>query len=174
MEILGSSDALIGRVGGATATVKKTGTQIAVTSALYSTGCVLGTTSPIQTEVFRIGGDVNQLGSAILQSVIIKDLSKQSLAVDVIIFDSNPTATTFTNNSVLDIADADIDKIVGIISILATDYVSFNDNSVAIKTGIGLPITTNLGNNIWFCLVTRGSPTYVANELSVTFGLLQD
>ena len=171
---LTSSDALIGRVGGATSVVNKAGSTIAVQSAAYASGDVLGTTSPITADVFRMEGNANVSASAILQSIIIKDLSKQSLAIDVVIFNANPTVTTMTDNSALDIADADIDKVIGVVSIVAADYAAFNDNSVATKVGIGLPMAVTSGTKIWFCLVTRGAPTYVLNELSISFGILQD
>lgn len=171
---LGSSDALIGRVGGATGVVKKTGSQVGVSGAAYATGDVIGDLSPITADVFRMEGVANVPASGVLQSIIVKDLSKQSLAIDVVIFDANPSSTTFTDNSALDIADADIDKVIGVVSIVAADYAAFNDSSVATKTGIGLPMAVASGTKIWFCLVSRGAPTYVADELSITFGILQD
>lgn len=172
--ILGSSDAFVGRVGGVTGIVNKTGAQVGVSSAAYATGDVIGDLSPITADVFRMEGTTNVPASGVLQSIIIKDLSKQSLAIDVVIFNANPSATTFTDNSALDIADADIDKVIGVVSVLASDYAAFNDSSVATKTGIGLPVSTASGTKIWFCLVSRGAPTYVADELSIAFGILQD
>lgn len=174
MENLGSSDAIIGRVGGATGIVKKTGAQVGVSGAAYATGDVIGDLSPITADVFRMEGNANVPASGVLQSIIIKDLSKQSLALDVFIFDANPSATTFTDNSALDIADADIDKVIGVVKIEASDYFASNDSSVAVKSGIGLPMSTATGTKIWFCLVSRGAPTYVADELSISFGVLQD
>lgn len=171
---ISSGDALIGRVGGATAIVKKTGAQVGVSGAAYATGDVIGDLSPITADVFRMEGNANVSASGVLQSIIIKDLSAQSLGVDVVIFNENPTATTFTDNGALDIADADIDKVIGVVSIVAADYAAFNDSSVATKVGIGLPIVVASGTKIWFCLVSRGAPTYVADELSIAFGILQD
>lgn len=158
------------KVGGVTTIVKKTGAEIAVVSGTYATGEVLGTTSPIKCEVVRGKG----VGSGILQSVIIKDLSAQNGILDVVIFDSNPTATTFTDNAALDVADADIDKIIGVVSIVAADYASFADNSVATKTGIGLPLLALTNDAVYIALVSRDAKTYVNNELSISLGILQD
>lgn len=158
------------KTGGYTGLVKITGAQLGVSGAAYATGDVLGNTSPIAIEVVR-----GKNGTGILQSLIIQDLSKQSIALDMVVFDSNPTATTFTDNSALDIADADIDKVVGVVSVVASDYAAFNDNSVATKTGIGLLVQNFSGSsNLWVAFVSRGAPTYAANELSVTIGFLQD
>lgn len=158
------------KTGGYTALVKLTGAQIGVAGAAYGTGDVLGNTSPIAIEVVR-----GKNGTGILQSLIIQDLSKQSIALDMVVFDSNPTATTFTDNSALDIADADITRVIGVVSVASTDYAEFNDNSVATKTGAGLVLQNYSDlNKVWVCFVTRGAPTYVANELSAVIGILQD
>ncbi len=127
--------------GGYTALTKITGAQLAVDGAAYATGDVLGTTSPIAVEVVRAKN-----GTAILHSLILQDLSKQSAATDMVIFDANPTATTFTDNSALDIADADLSKVIGVVSVASGDYASFNDNSVSTTKGISLPIQNNSTN----------------------------
>lgn len=158
------------KVGGVTTIVKKTGAEVAVVSGTYATGEVLGTTSPIKCEVVRGKG----VGSGILQSVIIKDLSAQSGILDVIIFDANPTATIFTDNTALDVNDADIDKIIGVVSIVAADYAVFADSVVATKTGIGLPLLALTSDSIYIALVSRDAKTYVNNELSISLGILQD
>jgi len=156
--------------GGYTALVKLTGAQIGVSGAAYATGDVLGDTSPIAVEVVR-----GKNGTGILQSLIIQDLSKQSIALDMVVFDSNPTATTFTDNSALDIADADLPKVIGVVSVASTDYAAFNDSSVATKTAISLLIQNySTLTQVWVCFVTRGAPTYVADELSAVIGILQD
>lgn len=166
--LLGAAEKTIGRVGGNTTIVTITGAQVGVAGAAYTTGDVLGSTSPILFTPARIIG-----GSGIIQSIYIHDLSKQSIALDVVIFSQNPTGTTFTDNGALDVADADLPK-VRVVSIVAADYAAFADNSVATKMGINLPFKTSQNGDLWFCLVTRGAPTYVANELSVAFGILQD
>lgn len=156
--------------GGFTTLVKLTGAQIGVSGAAYATGDVLGDTSPIAVEVVR-----GKNGTGILQSLIIQDLSKQSIALDMVVFDSNPTATTFTDNSALDIADVDLPRVIGVVKIESTDYAAFNDSSVATKTGAGLVLQNYSDlNKVWVCFVTRGAPTYVADELSAVIGILQD
>lgn len=169
-----SNDAFIGRIGNSNLVVKKTGAEVGADGAAYGSGDVIGDLSPITAQLFRVEGNTNQPASCLLQSIIIQDLSKQSLAVDVVFFNANPSATTFTDNSALDIADADLPKVVGVVSIVAGDYAAFNDSSVATKYNINLPLSVTTGQNIWFCLVSRGTPTYVADELSIAFGVKQD
>lgn len=158
------------KTGGITNVVKLTGVQVGVDSAAYASGDVLGDKCPISVELIR-----KDNGTGILQSIITQDLSKQSGAYDIVVFDSNPTATTFTDNSALDIADADLPKVIGVISVVSSDYASFNDNSVGTTKGVGLPIqNASTTNKIWIGLVSRDTKTYVADELSIAFGILQD
>jgi len=158
------------KTGGVTDIIKITGAQVGVSGAAYGTGDVLGTTSPIKIEPIR-----DLYGTGILHSVVVQDLSAQSGAIDLVVFDSNPTATTFTDNSALDIADADLPKVIGIVSIVSTDYASFADSSVAVLTNAGLPVKSLATTpNLWICPVSRDTKTYVANELSLAIGFLQD
>lgn len=156
--------------GGFTRTVKITGAQVGADGAAYATGDVIGDKSPIEIELTR-----GQTGTCVIQTVVIRDLSKQSSALDLLVFDSLPTGT-FTDNSACDIADADITKVAGVISVAAADYASFNDNSVATVRNIGLAIQSqeSTKTKVWIVPVSRGTPTYVADELSISLTVLQD
>lgn len=158
------------KVGGVTTLIKVSGTDIGVSGAAYGSGDVLGTTAPIQLKNF-VRGDS---GTAAIQSLIVQDLSNQSGALDVVFFDSNPTATTFTDNSALDIADADITKIISVVSITSANYKTFNDNCVAVLSGLSIPIQSLSGNSLWIAVVSRDTKTYVANELSLVLGIYND
>jgi len=159
------------QTGGFTYLHKITGAQIGVTGATYTTAYTLGTGNPLAIKILR-----SQTGTGILQSVCIQDLSKQDGAIDLVFFDSNPSATTFTNNAALDINDADLPKIIGSVSIESTDYSDFADSSSATKTGIGLVLKSYTApyDTIWMAVVSRDAKTYVANELSISLGILQD
>lgn len=148
--------------------IKASGADVGVDANIYASGDLLGLKLTL-ANVFRVAG-----GSGILQSIVIQDLTKQMGALDVVIFDSDPTGTTFTNNAALDIADADLPKIIGFFQVTAADYVSFADNAVAILKNLGLPVDVAAGTSLYACLVSRDTKTYVANELSAAFGFLQD
>ena len=158
------------KTGGVTSIHKVTGVQIGVSGAAYGTGDVLGDQSPIEIKNFvRFAG-----GTALIQSLVINDLSNQSGAIDIVVFDSQPTATTFTDNSALDIADADLTKVIAVVSITSANYKAFADNCVAILSNIAFPLQSLATNSVWICPVSRDTKTYVADELSFTFGVLND
>ena len=89
--------------------------------------------------------------------------------VDFVVFDADPVYTAFTNNSALDIDPADMAKIIGIVKIASLDYVPFLDNSAACIYNIGLPLENE---TMYACLVSRNTPTYLVNGLSLILGLI--
>lgn len=159
------------QVGGLTKSIKISGTTIAVQANTYSTGVVVGTGNPVPVELSR-----TQTGSGILQTIAIQDLGKQSGAIDVLVFDARPTATTFTDNTALTIAAADLPKLLGVVSIASTDYATFATSSVATKCNIGLVLQTTYSamNVFYLAFVSRDGKTYSANDLSAVIGILQD
>jgi hypothetical protein len=148
--------------------VKVSGASVAVNGDIYAPGDLLGN-KLILINALRIAG-----GSGLLQSITVQDLSNQKGALDVVIFDSDPSGTTFTNNAAFDVADADIVKIIGVVSIIPSDYIGFAYSAVATKSGLAMPVAVAAGRDLYACLVCRGTPTYTANELGIAFGFLQD
>lgn len=143
--------------------VKIAGATVGVNTDAYTAGDLVGGKLTL-ADVYPVGPQ-----EPFLVSITVQDLTKQNAALDFVIFDSDPAATTFTNNAALDVADADLPKILGYVSL--TDYSSFNDNSVGSVTNIGMSVKPT-GSALYAAIVARGTPTYGANELSVTFGFL--
>jgi len=111
--------------------------------------------------------------SGVIHSVVVTDLAKQSADLDLVIFDSDPSSTTFTDNGAFDVDDTDLPKIVGVAQI--TTHVTFNDNSVSIAHGTNIPFRVPSGVSLYGALVSRGTPTYVsATDLQVRIGILED
>lgn len=114
-------------------------------------------------------------GSGVIQSLRLVDQDKEQAAIDVIFFDENPSGTTFTNNGAFDVADADMTKVIGHVSILASDYCALSDNAFATKTGIGLAFKLTTGKKLYAALVARAAVTYTAaTDLRLAVGILQD
>lgn len=102
----------------------------------------------------------------VLQAVEIVDLAKQSVALDVVLFGANPSATTFTDNAAFDIDDADLPKVLGVVSV--TTWYAFNDNSVGQARGLSLPVTST--GSLYAALVSRATPTFAAaTDVTIRF-----
>ena len=97
-------------------------------------------------------------GGGILQTINISDLNAQSAAGTLIFFVQNPTNTTFTNNSALDIHDSDLPYAFQV-AVAATDYVALADNSLAtIKPNVAFKL--NDTSVLYGCFMCSGTPTY--------------
>lgn len=96
-----------------------------------------------------------------LTNVLITDLDAQNHDVDLILLDTNPTNTTVTGNTALDIHDTDLLTVMTVVNV--DDYAAFADNGVHFATELSVPIQLNHAAatpTIYGILVTRGTPTY--------------
>jgi hypothetical protein len=129
----------------------------------YSSGDFVGTAILTLENVAQVDG-------CILETVTITDLTKQSLAIDFLFFKTACTNTTFTNNGALDIHDTDLLQFAGGVPLVAGDYMALADSSVGSKANICLALATATNTTSLYCVpVTRGTPTYDASALQVTF-----
>lgn len=116
--------------------------------------------------------DVDEL---LLNQVLILDRADQgSVTMNLVLFDEDPTNTTFADNDPMDIDDADMDKIIAAIIISAEiDVGGAKVKSQAATNSMRIPITLkNVGaQKIYGALmITSGTPTYSANSLTVKLG----
>ncbi len=144
---------------------KVSGSDVGVNSTTYADGDLVGTKITL-TDV------IPQRKGGILQSVVLHDLDAQDADLILIIWDLNPSGTTFTNNSVLDIADADLPNVIAKVRISNLDYDDLSDNSIGEVDNLSMPLK---GSTLYAALVSDGAtPTYTANGLSMSLGLLVD
>lgn len=142
---------------------------ITVTAGAYAAGACVGGKQTFANAV-RLA---DRSGS--IDSIIIADKAKQNAALAVVFFDSDPSATTFTDNAALTVADADLFKIIGVINVLASDYQAFADNSVATVKCQGMDFVANGSANIYATIVAVGTPTYAATtDLQLKVKIRQD
>lgn len=139
------------------------------TAGAYTTGYCLGSKLTIASAT-RIAA-----GSGTIQSIALADKNKQGIAVDVILFDADPSGSTFTDNAAATIVDADLLKILGVVSLVAGDYIAFADNSVAVKRDLNIGFKLASGSSLYAVLVTRGTPTYASvSDLVLKVAIQQD
>jgi hypothetical protein len=139
-----------------------------ISTSGYSAGDALGGLTTFSDAVPATGN-----GAAFLEGIRLTDKQSGKSQVDVVIFEENPDSTTVTDNTALDIADGDLSKILFTKSITSTDYVEFNDNSVAILSNIGFPlrgssISGTAERDIYVALVERGTPSRAVGDISVS------
>lgn len=113
-----------------------------------------------------------RLRRGVINAVTIACDDDNSLQMDLVLFDSDPSGTTFTDDAALDIADADLDKICGVIEL--NSWYSFNDNSVGHKSALGIPYNAD-DDVIYGALVARAAVVLTGTDvLKIKLGVLSD
>ena len=134
--------------------------DVTVQAAAYATGDLVGGKLTLTSPISNLGG--------MIQSVVITDLAKQSIAKDVVFFDTDPSGTTFTENSALDIDDTDLLNVIGIAPV--NNWFGFSDNSIGQALNLAIPFQ---GGTLYAAIVERGAPTYAStSDLTIRVGLL--
>ncbi len=143
---------------------------VTVQAAAYATGELVGGKLTLTDP--NAGGGGTYLSGGIIQSVLITDLAKQSISKDVLFFDADPSNTTFTENSALDVDDTDLLNLIGVAAV--ADWFDFNDNSVGQALNLAIPyVIGSTGTALYAAIVERGAPTYAStSDLSIRVGII--
>lgn len=144
---------------------------LTVQAAAYAAGDIVG------GKITLTGVVVSPLDrpTGIIHSVAITDKAGQDVDYDVVFFDTDPSNTTFTENSALTLSDTDLPTIVGVAQV--TTHVAFAASGVNILHGANIPfkITDTSTNALYACVITRGAPTYAStSDVTLRIGVLQD
>jgi hypothetical protein len=130
---------------------------------------VLTATPTVSTTPYSTGDNVGgkvtltdacraNMGSGLIQSVVITSKSLQTATFDVIFFNADPSGSTFTDNVAQAIVDADLSKIIGVAQ--CTTVVGLAAESIHQATALALPFALSGGaTTIYACIVVRGTPT---------------
>lgn len=100
-------------------------------------------------------------------SVRIFDKDSEATPYELFLFNADPSASTFTDNAGITIADADLDKIFGVVQFATTTRFAFANNSFSEVNGLYLPFNTVPGTNALYGALrtgTSGTPTYTATS----------
>lgn len=143
----------------------------------YASGDLVGPKQTL-TDAGAGGGLASSTGgqmTGIIHSVTITDLDNQAADFDLVIFSSNPSGTTFTDNAAFDIADADLPKVICVIQV--TTNVAFADNAVVIANGNNCVFDARLSTvpgTLYAAAVIRSAGTFSASGLTFRYSILQD
>lgn len=123
----------------------------AVQAAAYAAGDVFGGKQVIT--VLKAGNR-----SALVRSILIDCKVAIATGFDVILFSSDPSGSTFTENGPIAVAAGDVAKVVAVATV--TTLVTYGTPSSAILQGQAIPIIGDGTNRtIWAVLVAKGATT---------------
>ena len=135
----------------------------------YASGDRLGTLMTLSDVVRHTGME------AVLLDVVVLDKAKQSTAIDIMFFREAPTIAS-ADNAAIDISDAEMEKCIGVVSIVADDYKALSASSIANPDPFNKGMGAIEGKTDIFALAVcrSGTPTYAAGSLVFKFKFLQD
>lgn len=159
---------VIGQIGGSTAAVTVTPT---ITVAAYSAGQCIG-----GLMTFNNAARANGPGSGLVQSVEVTDLSGQDASTDLVLFNSNPTNSTFTDHATCTVNNLDVPKVAAVVNAADCHLLGATAPGVCQALQLGDPIVLGSSNTtLWGVLISRGTPAYTATtNISVRVAVLQD
>jgi len=156
---------------GKTKVVKLSGSDVGAGTLAYSAGDAIGTIITL-SDVF-----INPSGQATLMGLSIGDANSQASDIEVLVFDSEPSpgTVTITDNTAVSLSTGALALSCGVVSVSSTDYKAYAANSIATVKNIGLPVWGTDGTrDLYIAIVSRGTPTYIADGLSISLTFYQD
>ena len=140
-------------------------TPVVSASPDYSTGDVIGAKLTFAGAVLEAGG------SALFQAVTIGCKVANTAAMDLILFNADPSASTFTDNAALDINAADQAKWINTIHI--TDWTSGGTPSLGLAKNDAFPFSL-AGTALYGVLVARGTVNLAStSDITVSVRLVR-
>ncbi len=122
--------------------------------------------------------------AGVIRSVVISDKGAQLSTdpIELIFFDSNPTASTFTDNLALDVDDADLPKVCGFVATViaaavgvAAGTLPLADNEVAFLHDLYIPYALGTGTILYAAMRATGTQDNPGiTDLTVRLGLQLD
>lgn len=109
--------------------------------------------------------------NALFVDLHVTDISNQKPTLEVLIFDSNPTAATLTDHAAVALSTA-VSKVAGVIHVTAADWVTIGGMGFATVSKV-FEIEGQAGsNNLYAAAMVTATPTMVGvNDLIFKFGL---
>jgi len=142
-------------------------TPVVDTSA-YATGDLIG-----GKLTFSPPAGTSYQGTGYIVSVSITDKADQAVDLELVLFHTNPSSTTFTDQAAFDPADADLAYVSSVIALASsTTFFTYNDNGVHFLGSLAIPFK---GKTLYGALVSRGTPTFAAaSDVTVTVCAMVD
>ncbi|MEW6303505.1 MAG: hypothetical protein AB1705_08550 [Verrucomicrobiota bacterium] len=138
-----------------------------ISTSAYTAGDNIGGKITLSSAVRVSAGKVR------LDSITIVDQDNEKAALEIFLFDRDPTAATLTDNAALAFSTNDI-HVIGRISVTAGDYVTLDSKAFATLSNLGIFLQANAGTSLYAAVAVTGTPTYTGtDDLQFVFGFTQ-
>ena len=147
-----------------------------VDTAAYADGDVVG----VGDAAHELTGIADNKGAyALLKSVMVVTETATDFPCDIFFFSADPVNSTLTDNAAFSLSDLDAPKLLGVVSVVAADYLDIGaDSKIADVKNIDLVLkgdsAVNNAASVWVVIKARGAITFGdAADLTLRFGVLR-
>lgn len=160
-----ASELHLGQIGGTQVFLTATPT---VTAGAYTTGQCVGTVNSLS------GAARVNSGSGIIQSVLVTVKTALIAPYDVLFFSTNPSNSTFTDNSALAVNVLDLQSLCGVAH--CTEVVSLGTPQALQAPNLALPFKLSAAATILYAaVVIRGGQTFASTSaIGLNVNILQN
>ncbi len=128
-----------------------------ITAGLYTSGQVVGGKLSLSGAA-RVNG-----GSGLIQSALIGVKTALVVPYDILIFDTDPSNSTFTDNAALAVNVADLPSLVGVIQ--CNTLISLGTPQALQALNVALPFKLSAASTILYAvIVIRGAQTFASTS----------
>lgn len=110
--------------------------------------------------------------------VRVADKAATDVDLELVLWYSDPSATTFTDQAAFDPADADLATMLAVIPLDGDNSAQWADNGTYSVNNLMIPIRCGanvVSRTLYGALVSRGTPTYASSsDITITLGVLLD
>ncbi len=153
------------KIGGNTVVITPT---ITVDTAAYAAGDSIGGKLTL-TNAMRESG-----GTGVLSGLTLIDRANQKPALEIFLFDSDPSAATITDNAAF-VFGADDFKVIAKVVVAAADWTTINSKATAELANLNRVVRAVGSRNLFAAVVATGTPTFAAStNLQIEFKFFND
>jgi hypothetical protein len=152
------------KVGGRTGYIE---IETVVDTSAYVSGDVLFPTTAIPLALDEA------FGTGIIHSIILLDKNDQAGALDLLFLRTD--VSIGAANAAVNFSDTIADEIVGVVEIVAGDYVDLVNSQIVCKTNLGIGFQGDDMQKLYVAAISRDTKTYsAANSITLKITILQD
>jgi hypothetical protein len=112
----------------------------------------------------------NDIGGGVIKSAKLVDTSMMQKRTKLLLFNQDLAVTSATgDNAALNIADADLSKLIGVVDFSTGTFTAIKDNAVAVVSNLNIGFDLPTDNKIYGVLETFGTGTYGSGETITVF-----
>ena len=153
------------KIGGNTVVITPT---ITVDTAAYAAGDSIGGKITLSNAMRESGG------TGVLSGLMLIDRSNQKPALEIFLFDSDPSAATITDNAAFVFSTDDL-KVIAKIVVASTDWTTINSTATAELANLNRMVKASGSRNLFAAIVATGAPDFVAStDLQIRFKFFND